>query len=137
MVWWLTVVLCLVLGDLLIVTPALGFYGRDIFHFRSEDDCFFAIYLMGMTKSFIKRYAGYFRNCYNNPWIYIRDFKQQWFLLFGLRGWYVMTRVARMKFSIIGLLILKWRFRFFPESFSEKDQEFFVRAEKMESEFRR
>ncbi len=137
MIWWLAAIVVLIIGDLLIVTPALGFYGRDLFCFQTENRHFRLRHLFKISKGFIKRYAEYLHDCYDDPWIYKRDFKQQWFLLFSLRGLYVMTKIGRMRFSIIGLLILKWRYQFFAKSFSEKEQELFGRAEEMEREFRR
>jgi len=40
--------------------------------------------------------------------------------LFGVGGWYAITRIHGMKLNILELFVLKWRYRLFPKTIPEK-----------------
>ncbi|MFQ5561836.1 MAG: hypothetical protein ACE5FU_14805 [Nitrospinota bacterium] len=124
----LTLGLLLILFDLFIVVPALGYVNRKRSRFRDVGRPVRLKHWIMIMRGFLKRYWKILSDYFNDPKAYQCDYRQQWLLLFDLRGWYLLIGIAG-RVTVIELLLLKWRYRLFPKSFPEKERTFFEAVE--------
>jgi len=86
--------LLLILFDLLFIVPALGYVNRKRSRFRELGRPVRLKHWIMILKSFFRRYGKILSDYCKDPLAYRCDYREQWLLLFDLRGWNLLVGIA-------------------------------------------